>query len=451
MSATYLADQSLSRALFSMTWPMLFGVVALMSFQLVDSVFISMLGMQPLAALGFTLPMQQLLIGVQIGIGIASTALISRAIGAGKPERAKQLGGLVVIVGCCVSLVLCALIWLLRIPLLAALGADVELLPYTESYWLPWLASAWLGAFLYFANSISRAHGDTRLPGLMMVVTSVINVLLDPLFIFTFGWGLPGAAYATVVACMVGSVIMYARIIKRHWLAFEPSKLPIRAALRDIVNISIPAMLSQLMPGAAALLATRLVAGFGGAAIAAWTLGSRLEFFSIVIVLALTMALPPMVGRLLGAQQLARVRSLVNIAVRFVIGLQVFVAVFWLASRGVLAPTLAPDSQTEAYLMSYMLWVPMSYAALGVCMLMVSVCNALGLPLRAVWISVLRLFVCYLPAIWLGAIWAGMSGLYIGVLLGNLAAGLLSWQLYRRGLLHLQQAAHLTISTKPST
>ncbi len=65
-----------------MTWPMLFGTVALMSFQLVDSIFISMLGMQPLAALGFTLPLHQLLIGVQIGIGIASTALISRALGA---------------------------------------------------------------------------------------------------------------------------------------------------------------------------------------------------------------------------------------------------------------------------------------------------------------------------------------------------------------------------------
>lgn len=440
MSSKYLADQSLARALFSMTWPMLFGVVALMSFQLVDSVFISMLGTEPLAALGFTLPLQQLLIGVQIGIGIASTALISRAIGAGKSERAKQLGGLVVVAGCCVSLVLCTIIWLLRIPLLNALGAGAELLPYTESYWLPWLASAWLGAFLYFANSISRAQGDTRLPGLMMVITSVINVLLDPLFIFTFGWGLPGAAYATVVACMVGSAIMYARIIKRHWLAFEPSKLPIRAALRDIFNISVPAMLSQLMPGAAALLATRIVADFGGAAIAAWTLGSRLEFFSIVIVLALTMALPPMVGRLLGSRQLERVRSLVLIAVRFVIGLQVIVALFWLASRGLLAPALAPDAQTEVYLMSYMLWVPMSYAALGVCMLMVSVCNALGLPMRAVWISVLRLFACYLPAIGLGAMWAGMSGLYIGVLMGNLAAGLLSWQLYKQGLQKLQPA-----------
>ncbi len=419
---------------------MLFGTVALMSFQLVDSIFISMLGMQPLAALGFTLPLHQLLIGVQIGIGIASTALISRALGADNPERAKYLGGIVVLTGCCVSFILCTLIWLLRLPLLNTLGASAELLPYTENYWLPWLTSAWLGAFLYFANSISRANGDTKLPGLMMVVTSVLNMLLDPLFIFTFDLGLAGAAYATIVACLSGATIMYWRILKRHWLAFSPSKLAIGPALREIFQTSAPAMLSQLMPGTAALMATRLVAWFGGSAIAAWTLGSRLELFSIVIVLSLTMALPPMVGRLLGSKQLERVHSLVLIAVRFVIGLQVVIALFWMASRWWIAPALAPNQATEVYLMSYMLWVPISYAALGVCMLMVSVCNALGMPMRAVGISTLRLFVCYLPALWVGARLADMSGLYIGVLIGNIAAGILAWQLYRHGLRHLQPA-----------
>src|SRR5699024_5278089 len=120
--------------------------------------------------------------------------------------------------------------------------------------------------------------------------------------------------------------VMYSRIFKHHWLAFDPSKLPTWPALAAIFNTSAPAMLSQLMPGTAALIATRLVAGFGGSAIAAWTLGSRLEMFSIVIVLALTMALPPMVGRLLGSQQLDRVHALVRIAARFVLALQVAIA-----------------------------------------------------------------------------------------------------------------------------
>ena len=128
------------------------------------------------------------------------------------------------------------------------------------------------------------------------------------------------------------------------------------------------------------------------------------------------------------------------IAVHCVIGLQLAIALFWMATRWLIAPALAPDQDSEVYLLSYLLWVPISYAALGVCMLMVSVCNALGMPMRAVWISTLRLFVCYLPALWVGASIADMSGLYIGVLLGNLAAGLLAWNLYKQGLQHIQQA-----------
>ena len=69
---------SLPRQLFIMTWPMLFGVLSLMTFQLADSAFIGQLGRDPLAALGFTLPMQQLIIGLQVGLGIATTAIISR-------------------------------------------------------------------------------------------------------------------------------------------------------------------------------------------------------------------------------------------------------------------------------------------------------------------------------------------------------------------------------------
>ncbi len=89
----------LGRQLFSMTWPMLFGVLSLMSFQLVDSAFIGQLGILPLAAQGFTLPMQMVIIGLQVGLGIATTSLISRVLGADETLRAKQLGGLVVLTG----------------------------------------------------------------------------------------------------------------------------------------------------------------------------------------------------------------------------------------------------------------------------------------------------------------------------------------------------------------
>ncbi len=100
MSSTTTSTQpTLAKQLFTMTWPMLFGVLSLMSFQLVDSAFIGQLGVLPLAAQGFTLPLQMVIIGIQVGLGIATTAVISKALGANESRYAKQLGGLVLMIG----------------------------------------------------------------------------------------------------------------------------------------------------------------------------------------------------------------------------------------------------------------------------------------------------------------------------------------------------------------
>ncbi len=443
MSTTTQTQPSLARQLFTMTWPMLFGVLSLMTFQLVDSAFIGQLGRDPLAALGFTLPMHQLIIGLQVGLGIATTAIISRTLGAGDQARAERLGGLVVVVGAAMVLMLCILLWLLQAPTMTLLGADAALLPMIRSYWMPWLLSAWTGAMLYFGYSICRSHGDTKLPGYMMVATSMANIGLDPLYIFVFGWGLPGAAWATVTAFGAGCLVVYPSLLRRGWLRFDLAEIALTKALKQLSGIMAPAMVSQLMPPLSAMLATALVAGFGSAAVAAWGLGTRLEFFSIVVVLALTMSLPPMIGRALGAGDIQTIKRLIRLAVRFVVLWQFGLGVLWLAGSGVVSELFSSDQTVQAVLGEYLIRVPLSYSGLGVCMMMVSVCNALGLAMRGLLISVLRLFLCFLPALWLGAQFGGIEGLMTGALVGNLFAGVMAYWLYRRGMQKLTAAGKL--------
>ena len=256
MSTGEFRQLGLGRALFRLTWPMIFGVVSLLGFQLVDAAFIARLGVKPLAALGFTVPVMQLIIGTQVGVGIATTALVSRASGAGDEVRARRLGALVVLSGGLLILLLCLMLWVAKAPLLTALGAGPLMLPLIYGYWVPLLVSAWVGAVLYFGYSVSRAHGNTKLPGLVMVVTSLINLVLDPLFIFYFDWGLPGAALATLAAFAMGALFVYPRLIRKQWLRFDLGSLPPVPALRQLGAISGPAMVSQLMPPLSAMLAT---------------------------------------------------------------------------------------------------------------------------------------------------------------------------------------------------
>ncbi len=432
-------NASLPRQLYAMTWPMLFGVLSLMTFQLADSAFVGQLGRDPLAALGFTVPIQQLVSGMYIGVGIATTAIISRVLGQEDLLQARRLGGLVVVMGAALVLLLCVAIWLFQTPVLAGLGAEASLLPTIRDYWAPWLLSAWAGAMLYFGYSICRANGDTRITGYVMIATSLLNIALDPLYIFVFDWGLPGAAWASFTAFSLGILVVYPAALRRHWLSFDLGQLQLGRSLYQLGSITAPAMVSQLMPPVSAMLATALVAGFGSAAVAAWGLGTRLEFFSIVVVLALTMSLPPMIGRLLGAGEIDQIRRLVRLSVRFVVVWQLAIGLIWLLASPAVSELFTRDTQVQDILGSYMVRVPLSYSGLGVCMLMVSVCNALGLPLRALLISTLRLFLCYLPLLWLGATLGQLTGLMSGALAGNLFAGILAYGFYRAGMNRLRE------------
>ncbi|MGR2737530.1 MATE family efflux transporter [Billgrantia sp. Q4P2] len=438
-------DASLGPMLWRQTWPMAIGVLALLGFQLVDSAFVARLGTAPLAAQSFTFPLTFLIIGVQVGLGIAIAALISRALGAGETARAKRLGSLVLMMGSVTIALLSFVLWWAQAPIFSRLGADAATQELIRDYWAPQLFAAWLGAVLYFIYSLFRAHGDTRLPGKMMVMTSLINLLLDPLFIFGVGpWaglGLPGAAWATAIAFAGGLLLGVKRLRQNDWLARGGLRRELAGSARPFLGIAGPAMVSQLMPPLAAMLAVSVVASLGESSVAAWGLASRLEMLVLVVVLAMTMSLPPWLGRCYGAGDWTQVRQLVRLALRIVVAWQLALGMALALLAPWAAQLLAGSPDVRADLTVLIRFLLPSYAALGVCMLVVSAGNALGWPLRAMLMSTARLFLCYLPFLWLGASLGGLPGLATGAAFGNVLAGVAAWQLMRRMLSRREASA----------
>jgi Na+-driven multidrug efflux pump len=272
------------------------------------------------------------------------------------------------------------------------------------------------------------------LPGTLMMATSLINLALDPLFIFTFDLGINGAAIATIISFGIGIFVIAPKVARKQWMCFNWDDLDVAKSVRSIANIMGPAMISQLLPPLSSMLATKLLAGFGTAAVAAWALGSRYEFFAIVSVLALTMSMPPMVGRLLGANKLDDIRKLVKIAAQYVLGFQLLIALITWGLANQLAHLMTSDVQVTQILNWHLLIVPLSLGPLGICMLMVSIANALGKSYTALTISALRLFAFFLPCLWLGAQMDGIQGLFWGAFVGNILAGVSAWLMYQKAL-----------------
>lgn len=449
--AAVMHQKELAITLWRQTWPMAIGVLALLGFQLVDSAFIARLGTAPLAAQSFTFPISFLIIGIQVGMGIAIAALISRALGAGEGERATRLNSLVLMTGGGVIGLLAMVLWVFHAAIFQLLGADDATLGYIRAYWAPQLFSAWLGAMLYFTYSVFRAHGDTQLPGKIMVLSSLINLVLDPLFIFGLGdwqgWGLPGAAWATAIAFAVGLGVTSYKLARRRLASRYGLWREAKQSWRPFTGIAAPAMVSQLMPPLAAMLAISVVAGLGESEVAAWGLASRLETLSLMVILAMTMSLPPWLGRCYGAGDWEQIHQLMGLAIKVALVWQLGLGIVLAMSAPWLAMALAgnPDVQSELTLLIRFL-LP-SYAALGVCMLVVSAGNALGWPLRAMLLSSARLFVCYLPCLWLGSQFFGWWGVAAGAAVGNLLAGLMAWQVMRRILSRPHRQAGYASST----
>ena len=412
--------------LVRMTWPMLIGIVCLMSFQLVDSVFIARLGVESLAVVGFTIPIYQAFIGIQVGIGIATTALISQLLGANKEGEAKQLAGLIVLIGSLVFIALAIVVWLFRFRIIDMLGGTQELYPFVDEFWAIWLVVAFCGAFVYFGYSVCRANGDTLLPGLGMVATSLINIALDPIYIFYFDLGLAGAAWATLNAFFIGVLIIYPKIIKRGWLVFSGALDGAKNKIRSILNIALPAMTSQLLPALSSMIATYLVASHGTASVAAWGMGIRVEFFSIILVLAMTMSLPPMIGKAYGARDFDYISLIIRLSIKTLVVWQLTIALLlWLFDAQV-SHLLTGDEHIAEIVRWFLIYIPASYTLLGICMLLVSASNAISRPMDGLAISFMRLFFCYIPCMYIGSLVADLPGLMIGAAIGNVVAGLMS-------------------------
>lgn len=418
------------KALYQQTWPMLLGLFSIMASQLVDSAFIGQLGSQPLAIVGFSIPIYQLVIGIQVGLGIATTASISSAIGSNRKLYAKYLGTLVLFIGIITISLLCFLLWYYQEGISYFLGAESSLFQLLRTYWFPWLLSCWLGAILYFGYSICRSHGETVLPGKVMVITSLLNIILDPIFIFTFNMGLAGAAWTTCVSFIIGCFIIFRAIIQKPYIAILCNFSRAKKGIYTIVKFTIPAMLSQFIPPVSAILVTVVIASYGDFAVGAWGLANRIEYISIILILALTMALPPMIGNLKGRNKIPEIFFLVKTAMNTIICFQLAITILIIIISKPVANLLSVNSEVESLLLHYLWIVPVSYGALGVCMICVSASNAMGLPRSALIISILRLFGCYLPLIWLGSEIYGLLGIFIGATIGNFLSGIVGWSMF---------------------
>jgi len=220
--------------------------------------------------------------------------------------------------------------------------------------------------------------------------------------------------------------------------------LPIKElviACKDILKIGLPAASANMLTPLAAAIMTAIVASYGEAAVAAFGVGSRLESIACLIVLALSMTLPPFISQNFGAGQLHRVETAYKVAIKFILAWQIVIYIIMAVCAHWIASAFSQESEV-ADLIKLFIWIlPLGYGLQGIIILTNSSFNALHKPMIALGLSIIRLFVCYLPLAYLGSLIYGLPGLFAGALFGNVVMAMISYRLFSKEFTQIEPAS----------
>ncbi|RRD00240.1 MATE family efflux transporter [Amphritea balenae] len=426
-----------------MTVPMMFGMVSLMLFNVVDSFFVSQLGTKQLAALGFTFPVSFTIISLSIGLSIGTSATIARLIGSGASDKARQLTTDNLLITGLLMMVIATLAILTIDPVFRLLGAGDDLLPYIHDYMSVWFAGAVFYVLIMVSNSSLRATGDTTTPALIMALSSILNLILDPLLIFGWGpfpqMGIKGAATASIIAWGATACLALLNLYARKGLLVLHIE-SISAAMQHwltVMKIGFPAALSNMMTPIAAAIMTAVVATNGPEAVAAFGVGNRLESLSLLANLALSMTLPPFISQNFGRGNVARVGDAYRAAVKFALLWQAFIYVLLLMFAGGIGALFSDNDEVVDLISLWVLIVPLGFGFQAVTFLTASSFNALHQPIRAMRISIFRLFILYVPLGCAGNYLDGLQGMFIGFVVANMCTAAIAFWWMRRHLRRL--------------
>ncbi|MBH0030287.1 MATE family efflux transporter [Pseudoalteromonas distincta] len=434
-----LLNDPILPTLKTMTIPMIFGMITLMMFNIVDTFFISLLGTEPLAAVSFTFPVTFTVISLAIGLGIGTSAVIAKALGSNKIDEARFDASISLMVGVVLVIVLSSVGYLLIDPIFTLLGAGAQVLPLIHEYMNVWFIGSVFLITPMIGNSVLRASGDTKTPSIVMGGAGLINAVLDPILIFGFGpvpaLGIQGAAIASVVAWSVAVVIiLYILAVKKRLLSLKAGKQTVTGAIRKILKIGLPAAGANMLTPVAMAVMTALVAHHGPEAVAAFGVGSRIESIASILVLALSMTLPPFVSQNFGAGKLCRVKEAYTGTLKFVMVLQFAIYVLLIAFSGVISQLFGKEQAVIDVIKLFIYTIPLSYGLQGVIILSNSSFNALHKPMNALVLSVIRLFIFYVPFAYIGNEIAGLLGLFIGAAIGNLFTAIVAYKWFMKKL-----------------
>lgn len=417
--------------LMRMSMPMVWSLFSVISVQLANTYFISLIGLTELAAMSFTFSVTMVITHIVFGLNIALSSVVARLIGEKKLDDVRRITLHGIMLGVMAAMIVAVITYSIHDPLFRLLGADDAVLPIIRAYMPLWLVASVILAIPVNANSAMRASGDSTMPALIMVTMALLNFMMDPILIF--GWfgmpalGVAGAAISTIIAYSISLVLaVYILVRKKHLVSTDGLHLDkFRDSFRRLIFIAVPAGIANIIMPATNAVIVAFLAVHGHEAVAAFGITTRVEAFSMLAVIALALGMAPIVGQNWGAGIYSRVHEAINASIGFnfiwSFGIALILALFALPIAG----AFSQDPFVRGYAAEFFWIVPGSYAFGNLVFGWSSAFNAMGMPKRA-FVMILAKAGLTIPAVWVGGHFFGVTGIFCAIALVNVATGIAS-------------------------
>ncbi len=409
-----LGSAPVPKALVSLGIPIMIGMLINALYNLVDAYFVGGLGESPMGAISIVFPLGQVVVGLGLMFGNGAASYLSRLLGRDDKDTANKVASTALYSSVIIGAILIIIATIFLKPILTLLGATDTIMPYALTYARIYIISCIFNVFNVTMNNIVASEGAAKTTMCALLLGAIINIGLDPLFIYTFDMGVAGAAIATAISQFVSTLVYLSYAFRKKSTftfsikAFEPTK----QIFMEILKIGVPTLTFQLLTSLSIALINRASSGYGDSVIAGMGAVTRITSMGTLVVFGFLKGFQPIAGFSYGAKNFNRLREAIRTSILWstifciIVGLLMF-----LFSEQIIAQFANGNEAMISVGKKSLMANGLSFFLFGFYTVYSSLFLALGKGTAGFILGACRQGICFVPVIFLLPIIWGMNGI----------------------------------------